>query len=299
MDFDKIFDLITQKSQPRFFRFEAEQDSRGCKLCRSYAYRIFRENDPEIPALPLHPHCRCELVPVSNDEVRSIQKSLREMEEEAARGAAKISQAIQSCLAALREMPRQIWDRTKASAGEAAKNAQDRVISDLYFHAKVAARLIFTEEKLRKTLDDFCLTPVPQEELFKLEKNLREVYDTLKELHYSRLNDPWQDPDVLPKSPEEALKSGFVRAKDSENRYHINKGEVGNVKYIHKGLGLEIIFDKNGKRVTTPENIGTLNYGPEPWSSAHILFDILPYWLWGNSPQDSTPLWYRIVGRSK
>ena len=52
---------------------------------------------------------------------------------------------------------------------------------------------------------------------------------------------------------------GFVRAKDSENRYHINKGETDNVKYVHKGLGLEIIFDKNGKRITTPENIGTLN----------------------------------------
>ena len=90
-----------------------------------------------------------------------------------------------------------------------------------------------------------------------------------------------------------------LRAKDRENRYHINKGEVDNVKYIHKGLGLEIIFNKDGKRVTTPENIGTLNYGPEPMSPAHWFFDVLPYWLWKNSPEDSTPLWYRMKGRSK
>ena len=48
------------------------------------------------------------------------------------------------------------------------------------------------------------------------------------------------------------------------------------MKYVHKGLGFEIIFDKNGKRVTTPENIGTLNYGPDPWQPAHWIFDILP-----------------------
>ena len=72
-----------------------------------------------------------------------------------------------------------------------------------------------------------------------------------------------------------------------------------NVKYVHKGLGFEIIFDKNGKRVTTPENIGTLNYGPDPKSLGHVFWDIFPYWFWGNSPQDTTPLWRRIYGTDK
>ena len=83
------------------------------------------------------------------------------------------------------------------------------------------------------------------------------------------------------------------------NAYHINKGETDNVKYVHKGLGFEIIFDKNGKRVTTPENIGTLNYGPDPKSLGHVFWDVLPYWFWGNSPQDTTPLWRRIYGTDK
>ena len=299
MDLDKISDMITRESRPKLLRFEAEQDSRGCKLCRSYAYRIFREGDPEIPALPLHPHCRCELVPVSDDELRIIRETLREMEEEAARGAEKVSQSIQACLEEFKKIPRRIWEGAKTSAAGIADFALERTVSALYFHAKIAARLIFTEEELKRTLDDFWLTPVPKEECLKLKENLQQIRVISKELHYSRLDDPWQDPDVLPKSPEEALKSGFVRAKDRENRYHINKGEVDNVKYIHKGLGLEIIFNKDGKRVTTPENIGTLNYGPEPMSPAHWFFDVLPYWLWKNSPEDSTPLWYRMKGRSK
>ena len=137
------------------------------------------------------------------------------------------------------------------------------------FLLKVANQISAAENTIRKNLEFFYLTPVSLEQCRDLTGNMQKIYSILKELHYARLNDPWQSPDVLPKSPEEALKAGFARAKDSENRYHINKGEIDNVKYVHKGLGLEIIFDKNGKQVTTPENIGTLNYGPDPWQPAH------------------------------
>jgi hypothetical protein len=43
----------------------------------------------------------------------------------------------------------------------------------------------------------------------------------------------------------------------------------------------------------------TLNYGPEPMSPAHWFFDVLPYWLWGNYPGDSTSFWRRVWGRGK
>ena len=51
--------------------------------------------------------------------------------------------------------------------------------------------------------------------------------------------------------------------------YHRHKGQIGNVKYYTLSTKQEVIFDKNGKQITTPENIGTLNYGPDPWQPAH------------------------------
>ena len=144
------------------------------------------------------------------------------------------------------------------------------------FLLKVANQISAAENTIRKNLEFFYLTPVSLEQCRDLTGNMQEIYSILKELHYARLNDPWQSPDVLPKSPEEALKAGFVRAKPSESIYHMHNGEWDNVKYIHKGLGMEIIFDKNGKRVTVPENIGTLNYGPDPRSFGNVFWDVLP-----------------------
>ena len=54
--------------------------------------------------------------------------------------------------------------------------------------------------------------------------------------------------------------------------------------------------DKNGKIVTDHENIGTKNYGRNPKSWEHIKFDVIPYYIWGNSPDDTTPLFRRIYG---
>ena len=61
----------------------------------------------------------------------------------------------------------------------------------------------------------------------------------------------------------------------------------------------EIIFNEYGKVVTIPENIGTKNYGVNPVSIAHVWYDILPYWFWGNSANDRTPWQDRVLGAEK
>ena len=104
---------------------------------------------------------------------------------------------------------------------------------------------------------------------------------------------------VLPQSPEEAIKRGFIRAPDHQNLYHRNKGQIMNVKYYHPQTGQEVVFDYQGKVVTDPANIGTFNYGTNPVSVSHFWQDVLPYYLWGNSPFDQTPWEDRIFGPEK
>ena len=87
-----------------------------------------------------------------------------------------------------------------------------------------------------------------------------------------------------------------LKAAPNENWYHRGKGQIDNEKYYHKITGQEVVFDKNGKIVTDHENIGTKNYGTNPKSWEHVKFDVIPYYIWGNSPEDTTPLFRRIFG---
>lgn len=48
----------------------------------------------------------------------------------------------------------------------------------------------------------------------------------------------------------------------------------------------------------TDEDMGTYNfYSAKDNPIRHFVFDILPYWLWGNTENDKTPLSNRILGK--
>ena len=106
---------------------------------------------------------------------------------------------------------------------------------------------------------------------------------------------------ALPQSPEEAIRRGFVRAPDSQNLYHRNKGQKDNVKYHSPETGQEVIFNGQGKIVTDVENIGTYNYFPVSESISinnilHVVADVLPYYKWGNDEKDTTSFGNRLWG---
>ena len=115
-----------------------------------------------------------------------------------------------------------------------------------------------------------------------------------------------QQPWALPQSPEEAIRRGFVRAPDNQNLYHRNKGQKDNVKYHSPETGQEVIFNGQGKIVTDIENIGTYNYFPASSkinniediinTFLHMPFDVIPYYRWGNSENDTTSVGNRILG---
>ena len=147
------------------------------------------------------------------------------------------------------------------------------------------------QEKMQQTGNRTILP-----EIISLLSPMQSVETLLKEWHYNRLLLPEQQLENLPQSPEEAIRRGFVRAPDSQNLYHRNKGQVMNVKYYHPQTGQEVVFDYKGEVVTDPENIGTKNYGSEPVSISHLFQDILPYYFWGNSSDDKTPFEDRVLG---
>ena len=77
-------------------------------------------------------------------------------------------------------------------------------------------------------------------------------------------------------------------------------GGEQNRKYIN-GLS-EGIYDANGRRVNDPLNRGTYNYSKpytpilNPKNFGHLVYDVVPYWLWKNDPDDPTSFVQRLGG---
>ena len=66
-----------------------------------------------------------------------------------------------------------------------------------------------------------------------------------------------------------------------------------NTKFV-KG-NKELIFDKNGNLVKDPRDMGTYNFAPfTPLDKEHYILDVLPWFIWGNSPEDNIKVSQRI-----
>jgi hypothetical protein len=135
-----------------------------------------------------------------------------------------------------------------------------------------------------------------------------EILSPSKEEHYARNshNEIPDDDELLGIVQGENDK--WHKADDSMNRYHRNtngiQGEEAmyNKKYMTEGNESEVIICYDPVhvpvpyRVTDPNNIGTYNYGEGIFE--HFVYDVWPYWKWGNSPDDTTSEWDHIVGRN-
>ncbi|OXU14830.1 RHS repeat-associated core domain-containing protein [Sedimentisphaera salicampi] len=82
-------------------------------------------------------------------------------------------------------------------------------------------------------------------------------------------------------------------------KYHkMGEGNENNRKFISPSGKCEAVYDENGNLVTDSVNQGTYNfYSPEKEPMKHFGYDVLPYYLWGNSPDDQTNIWERIIGK--
>ncbi len=127
-----------------------------------------------------------------------------------------------------------------------------------------------------------------------------------KKEHYARNK---MQEDVIKLDPKKIIESDeWERQPDNKNIYHRHKvGEQGdeakyNVKYMTKDKRKEVIinFAKSEPRIVTdPYNIGTYNFGTSV--DEHVVWDVLPYYIWGNSPVDSGIgfMWDRVFGAGK
>ena len=61
MSNEKIMTMLQEKSQTEYFCFVAEDDEKCCDACKNHNNEIFQENDPDMPQLPIHPNCLCNV----------------------------------------------------------------------------------------------------------------------------------------------------------------------------------------------------------------------------------------------
>ena len=59
MDLKKLISKISEVSLVEYWRFVAEKDGDCCEKCKRFDGKVFRDEDPAKPELPIHPNCRC------------------------------------------------------------------------------------------------------------------------------------------------------------------------------------------------------------------------------------------------
>ena len=100
-----------------------------------------------------------------------------------------------------------------------------------------------------------------------------------------------------PPSMAAAEKLGWKKLSDFESRYHRwGCKNRRNVKMVSPDGHFEAVYHPDGTLVTDQTNGGTFNVqfqpGGAPWENVpHFIYDMLPYWVWGNGPDDTTPWW--------
>ena len=118
----------------------------------------------------------------------------------------------------------------------------------------------------------------------------------VKKIHYSR-----NELNNVPQTEQDAIRSYFTKVGESDDKFHQNNTSGGrNRKYISPDGHHEAVYYSNGKLNNTPEDIGTYNVFSSGGNAierylGHGIWDVLPYMLWGNSPEDNTTIVDRIV----
>jgi hypothetical protein len=92
-----------------------------------------------------------------------------------------------------------------------------------------------------------------------------------------------------PLTVQEALENGFKPLPASLARWHRQgEGNEYNIKLVHSD-GREAVYNKEGKLVTDPLNLGTKNSqnpGNLEENLQHFFSDVVPYFPMGNNKKD-------------
>ncbi len=77
MELDKIMSMLQGKTEPQLVRFVSDKGPNSCKACLEHHGRIFKQNDPNKPQLPIHPNCRCKYEELTTDKVAELQQNVQ------------------------------------------------------------------------------------------------------------------------------------------------------------------------------------------------------------------------------
>lgn len=102
--------------------------------------------------------------------------------------------------------------------------------------------------------------------------------NTSKEAHYNRNN---LNREV---TYEQVKQEGWIELEKSKSVYHMLLGQYGNVKFVSPNGQFEAVFNSKNELVKSSINMGTYNYCG-PTKSCHFGLDVVPYYLWGNTPE--------------
>jgi protein tyrosine phosphatase len=121
---------------------------------------------------------------------------------------------------------------------------------------------------------------------------LSNAYESIRQTHYDRN----KYNEVV--SYEFAFQN-WEKMSDSQSIYHRHGvGNEYNEKFISPDGHSENAY-RNHALVKDPANLGTYNFiAPRGFlgNIGHFFEDVLPYWVWGNTPDDATPFWNRVTG---
>ena len=113
--------------------------------------------------------------------------------------------------------------------------------------------------------------------------------------HYNRNQyNTWQ-----PRNAAQAERSGWTKLSWFKAAYHKQgpKENRRNQKWVSPSGKCEVVYDETGTEIVTdPVNMGTYNFFPASDAENHYKYDVKPYILWGNTPDDPTKRWHRKLG---
>ena len=62
MDLNEVTQKLSNALLPKYWRFVAERDGNCCEKCKRFDGKVFSDEDPAKPELPIHPNCRCKFI---------------------------------------------------------------------------------------------------------------------------------------------------------------------------------------------------------------------------------------------
>lgn len=119
---------------------------------------------------------------------------------------------------------------------------------------------------------------------------LNPVVYYIREAHWNR-NQYNQNVDYI------TARDHWTKLLPKESVYHqIGPGNERNMKFVSPDGHSELVFNCNYELVTDPINRGTYNfYGPRDlYGVPNFVFDVIPYYIWGNSRADQYEYGIRI-----